>query len=74
MNIRSYNQYMSAQNSASFNALKVPSSGTGNFFAGGAGAISILNQTENFTCAGGNSNISLVNRGNNAYIQGGSLY
>ena len=72
MNIREYNQYMSAQNSAKFNALQVPSFGTGNFFGGGAGTVSIVNQTENFTAVGGRSNMFAVNRGNNAYIQGGS--
>ncbi len=72
MNIRDFNQYMSAQQTAQFNALKVPSFGTGNFFGGGAGAVSIVNQTEDFTAVGGNSNMFAVNRGNNAYIEGGS--
>ena len=72
MNIRDYNQYMSSQSSARFNALPVPTFGTKNFFGGGVGAVSIVNQTEDFTAVGGNSNMFVVNRGNNAYIEGGS--
>ena len=74
MNIRNYNLYVSSNDSVGFNALKVPAGkGTGNFFVGGMGAVSVVNQTENFTCLGETANMFLVNRGNNAYIQGGVL-
>ena len=72
MNIRDFNQYVSSQESAQFNAMKVQGFGTGNFFGGGFGTVSIVNQTEDFTAIGRNSNMFLVNRGNNAYLEGGS--
>ena len=72
MNIRNYNQALAAQTTSNYNAFKVPTGGTGNFFVGGMGEVSVVNQTENFICAGEMSSMYVVNRGNNAYIQGGS--
>lgn len=72
MYTRSVNSSIAGQVTAAYAAQQAPTSGCGNIFVGGSGNVSVMNTTDNFVCAGGNSSMQLLNRGNNALIQGGA--
>lgn len=72
MYTRSVNSSLAAQVSAAYAAQQAPTSGTGNLFIGGLGNVSVMNTSDNFICAGNSATMQVLNRGDNARIQGGT--
>lgn len=71
MKIRSINS-LNSQNVTKNLSTQEASANYGGVFVGGKGYVSVANNTDSFICAGGNSSLFLVNRGDDSTIQLGS--
>ena len=69
MFIRTASAQIAAGSTAGYQGLKAAEAGEGNLFVGGAGEVEVLNQTNGFKCAGGESALFIANKADNCEIQ-----
>lgn len=72
MNIRSFNSGYAAINSQKFANQTGETNNIGGLFIGGKGEAVVANRTNGFLCDGGESNLYVINQGDNAKIKLGT--